>query len=114
MRQLSFSLLLLLTLATFNTQAAVSFVSRIYHEIPSLEKFEVCYGGGCAEIQQLALDVDEWQRIVSIFNAVENTSINALLENTVLEREQIADAIGVFEEIVGLKTGTSTDLAGIY
>ena len=31
-----------------------------------------------------------------------------------LEREQIANAIGVFEEIVGLKTGTSTDLAGTY
>ena len=114
MRPLLFSVLLLLTVATFNTQAAVSDVSRIYHEIPSLEKFDVCYGGGCAEIQQLELDVDEWQRIVSIFNAEENTSINALLENAVLEREQISNAIGVFEGIVGLKTGTSTDLAGTF
>ena len=31
-----------------------------------------------------------------------------------LEREQIANAIGVFEEIVGLKTETSTDLASTF
>lgn len=103
------TLSILLLAISFNTQAAVSDVSRIYHEIPNLDGFDVCSGGGCAEIQRVALDADEWQRITNIFNIAGDEQANA-----VLERKQIADAIGLFEEIVGLKTGTSTDLAGTF
>lgn len=95
---------------TFTAEAAVSDISRIYHGRPSLDAFDVCSGGGCAEIRHVSLSQAEWSKVAVVFASVTNDAqINA-----VQERKQIADAIGVLETIVGVKTGATTDRAGTF
>ena len=70
--------------------------------------FDVCTGGGCAEIKHVSLTDEEWQVIANIFaNAV-------VVSNAEQERNMISEAIGVFETFIGEKTGTATDLAGTF
>lgn len=88
-------------------QAALSEMSRIFHQTPSLEAFEVCFGGGCAEVRPVTLTAEEWQKVVHLFAS--DVPLNAMQE-----REQIAQAIGLLEEIVGEKVGTSNDIAGTF
>jgi hypothetical protein len=107
MRQLLCSLIFSFTI--LSAEAAVSDISRIYHDTPNLGAFEVCSGGGCADIQRVAITLEEWQKVVAIFTAAKGAPVNA-----VQERKQIADAVGVLEKIVGDKTGTSTDRAGTF
>ncbi len=109
MRQL-LSKLLPLCFLTFslNVNAALSDINRIYHEIPALHGFDVCAGGGCAEITHVSLTDEEWQTITSVFADADE------VVNAEQERGLIALAIGEFEKIVGIKTGTSTDRAGTF
>jgi hypothetical protein len=86
--------------------AELSDISRIYHQTPSLNQFEICQGGGCALASTTALSEQEWATVVQIFN---DPSANA--ED---ERQHIAQAIGVLENLVGQKTGTTADLAGTF
>ncbi len=104
MRRLLFSCCFLFVL---NAGAAVSDINRIYHEIPTLEAFDVCSGGGCADIQRVALTQEEWQKIVAIFSNSDKASAEQ-------ERKQLSLAIGKLEDIVGVKAGTSTDRAGTF
>lgn len=98
----------LLLLLSFNTHAAISDITRIYRQVPALNGFDVCIGGGCAEIKQVSLNDNEWRKITIIFTG-HTKSLNAKQE-----RVLIASAIGIFEEIVGKKTGTTQDLAGTF
>jgi len=109
MRQLSFKLLLCsFMIFSLHAHAALSDINRIYKQIPAVHGFEVCTGGGCAEVKQVSLTDDEWQSIASIF-------ANArMVSNAEQERDLIALAIGAFESIVGTKTSTATDLAGTF
>jgi len=100
---LGFSLLL-----PFSAQASIADITRIYKQTPKLEAFEICTGGGCAEIKQVSLTNDEWKVITAIF---EDTSPT---QDAPLERKHIAEAIGALEKVVGAKTGTSTDRAGTF
>lgn len=112
MRRLLFSFFCLWIL---NAEAAVSDINRIYHVTPMLEGFDVCSGGGCAEIKHVSLSQAEWQKIVLIFNQasqVDNQKQTA--KAAAQEREQISKAVGMMEEIVGVKAGTSTDRAGTF
>ena len=81
-------------------------ISRIFHSTPTLEAFEICYSGGCADFSAVSLSYDEWQQVSAVF------ANNA--KNPAEERAQIATAIGVLETLVGEKTGTSGDLAGTF
>jgi len=108
MRQLSFSLLLSGVLLTSNASAAVTDITRIYQQVPVLNGFDVCAGGGCADIKHVSLNDEEWQTITAIFSRA-GTPVNAEQE-----RGLIASAIGAFEKIIGAKTGTSADLAGTF
>lgn len=95
-----------LLIAANNTQAALSDMSRIFHQVPGLNDFEICFGGGCAEVKHVSLTADEWQKVTLIFaNAHENAA---------QERQKIADAIGLLETLVGTKIGTSSDIAGTF
>ncbi len=89
--------------------AALSDINRIYHQVPSLHDFSVCTGGGCAEVQEVSLSEEEWQNVVRVFSVTDTRPLTAEVE-----REQIAQAIGVFESIVGVKTSTATDRAGTF
>jgi len=95
-------------LIPFSTQASIADITRIYKQTPKLEAFEICTGGGCAEIKQVAVTGDEWKVIADIFEDASPT------KDAALERKHIAEAIGALEKIVGAKTGTSTDRAGTF
>lgn len=84
--------------------AAFADINRIYRLKPTLNQFEVCQGGGCAKISKTALSDTEWQVVTSLFSEP--------AANAEIERGKISQAIGLLEEIVGKKIGTSGDLAG--
>ena len=92
-------------------RADLSDISRIFHQTPQLNAFEICQGGGCAEISKIALTELEWNALTRIFNL---PTKNAQEKNEVVERQKIAQAIGMLEDLVGQKIGTSADLAGTF
>lgn len=109
MRRLSSSFLFSIVLSiSFNAYAALADITRIYQQVPVLNGFDVCTGGGCAEIKHVSLNHEEWQAVAAIFSK-SGSPVNAEQE-----RGLIASAIGVFEKIIGAKTGTSADLAGTF
>jgi hypothetical protein len=87
-------------------QADLQDISRIYHSQPSLQAFEICQGGGCTRSDQLQLTPPEWDNVVQIFTPQ--------AENAEQERQQIAQAIGMLEDITGTKIGTTADRAGTF
>ncbi len=92
-------------------QAELSDISRIFHQTPTLSQFEICQGGGCVVASKISLTETEWDAITRIFNA---PTKSAQEKSEVVERKKIAQAIGVLEDIVGQKIGTSADLAGTF
>ncbi len=109
MRQLLSRLLFFgLLFFALNTYAALTDITGIYRQIPSMHDFSVCSGGGCAEIKHVSLTEEEWLLISHNFMHLEFTP------NAEQERDMISKAIGAFERIVGDKTGTATDLAGTF
>ncbi len=92
----------------FNSLAhsALIDITRIFHQKPTLSQFEICQGGGCYEEDKTSLSAAEWQPIATLFVPMPT--------NAETERKQIALAIGMLEEIVGKKIGTSGDLAGTF
>lgn len=81
-------------------------MTNVLKDVPRLEKFQFCNGGTCADIKTVSISEGEWQEILDLFQAAEQTAE--------AERETIAQAIGLLESIVGEKTGTSTDKAGTF
>ncbi len=81
-------------------------ISRIFHSTPTLDAFEICHSGGCAEVSAVSLSDEDWQQVSAVFATG--------AKNAAEERAQIATAIGVLETLVGEKTGTSGDLAGTF
>lgn len=91
--------------------ADLSDISRIFHQTPQLSAFEVCQGGGCAEVSKTSLTQLEWNAVTRIFN-VQAKSVPE--DKELIERQKIAQAIGILEDLVGKKIGTSADLAGTF
>ena len=87
-------------------QAEVTDINRIFHQNPSLSQFEICQGGGCYEDNKVNLSEAEWQPVATLFVPAP--------ANAQAEREQIALAIGMLEDIIGKKIGTSNDRAGTF
>ncbi len=81
-------------------------IYRIYHTSPTLESFEICQGGGCVHSDVLQLTPPEWDNVLQIFTP--------LADNPAQERAQIAQAIGMLEDMVGTKIGTTADRAGTF
>lgn len=104
MRQLLFSFFL--SFISINSTAAISDISKIFRQTPTLEALNVCFGGGCAEIRLISIDVQEWSKVESIF-AIKTNDAN-------LQRQQISNAIDVLDAIVGAKIDTSNDRAGTF
>lgn len=86
--------------------AELSDISRIFRQTPSLNQFEVCQGGGCVVATKTSLTELEWNAATRIFNVPAKKPEE--------ERQKIAQAIGVLEDIIGKKIGTSADLAGTF
>ena len=91
-----------------SAHAAFSDITKIFHQEPTMHGFEICMGGGCAEVKQVVLTNEDWQTVVHIF------SQNGEEFNAARERKLIALAIGAMETIVGKKTDTDSDLAGTF
>lgn len=111
MRQYSFNryfLSLLLAVFTGLAHADFSDIAKIYRQTPDVYDFQICAGGGCAELIQVSVSDDAWQMIVRIFNEEDGA------DNATQERERIGRAIGIMESIVGKLAGTDTDLAGTF
>jgi hypothetical protein len=100
--RLFFSLLFI----SVSAQAALTDITRIFHQTPSLQQFEICQGGGCVQSNQLSISSAQWNTIAQIFKTKPSTAEG--------ERLQISKAIGELEKIIGAKNGTSTDLAGTF
>lgn len=96
----------LLSLFSMAAQADLSEMTRIFRQMPQLNHFEVCQGGGCAQVSAAGLTLEEWQKISEVFNPK--------AQGAEQERQQIAKAIGVLEQMVGKKVGTEGDLAGTF
>ena len=95
-----------LILSNQYSYADIHDMTRIFHTTPTLSSFEICHSGGCAEVSSVSLNDTEWQQVSAIFDGN--------VQNTADERERIATAIGVLENLVGNKIGTSGDLAGTF
>jgi hypothetical protein len=96
----------LLTALISPASAAVSDISRLFHQVLSLSSFEVCQGGGCAQINQISINLAEWNSIAKV--------LKPKASNADEERMRLSQAIGQFEQVVGQKNGTSTDRAGTF
>ena len=81
-------------------------ISRIFHQKPTLSQFEICQGGGCYQADKTSLSDVDWLPVAKIFSPQASSAED--------ERKKIAQAIGVLEDIVGKKIGTSGDLAGTF
>ncbi len=101
-----FGVCLLLLGFSMPVQAAVNDITRIFRQTPTLSQFEVCQGGGCAQSNLLGISEAEWVSVTQLFKAKANSASE--------ERQQISQAIGELERIIGAKNGTSTDLAGTF
>lgn len=88
--------------------ADFSDIARIYKQTPNSHDFEVCTGGGCADLKSVSITEDDWQAISFIFMQAGDDY------DAKRERELIAQAIGTMESIVGRVTDTDTDLAGTF
>lgn len=94
------------TLFVCNAHAAIADISRIFRQTPSLSQFEVCQGGGCAQSDLVTISDTEWKNVVQLFKAK--------AANAADERIKLSKAIGLLEQIVGEKNGTTTDRAGTF
>ena len=70
----------------------------------SWDEFGYCGGWGCSDRQTANFTADEWRQVEEVF-AVPATSAEQ-------ERQQIAQSIGVIENIAGAKTGYDNDRGG--
>lgn len=71
----------------------------IVNPVPA--SFSVCHGHSCSAVSTVSLDDGQWSSIVRLFAAP--------AANPRQERGQIADAIALFETLVGQLTGTAGD-----
>lgn len=78
----------------------------LFIEYPTPERFSICYGHTCRYIVDVSLSDSEWHSIEKLFNKS--------VKNPDEEREQIQQAIGILENIVGEKTHTSADRGGNF
>lgn len=64
-----------------------------------------CHGYGCRLKSYVALDKAEWKKVGRLFKTGRTAAE---------ERDALAKAVGLFETMVGAKTGTHGDVAGTY
>jgi len=73
---------------------------------PDIGHFSICHAHGWKTVNQLSLSNNEWLKISQHFSTVARTAVE--------ERIQIAKAIAEFEQIIGIKTDTTDDKAGLF
>jgi hypothetical protein len=81
-------------------------ITRLLRQNATPAHFEFCHGGGCAATESISLAEEEWEQVRLMFSS--------LPENAIEERERIAQAIALLENMVGAITGTSSDRGGNF
>ena len=89
-----------------NSINADIFVREDIITTPDINRFSMCHAHGCKSVEQLSLTQPEWQKISAHFQPA--------AESAEAERIQIANAIAEFEQIIGVKTDTTHDKAGLF
>ncbi len=70
-------------------------------EVPSPDAFSVCFDHTCASVVTISLTADEWRAVTRLLQPGAASAI--------AERAAVAEAIALFEAIVGRYTGTHRD-----
>lgn len=68
---------------------------------PSPAHFSVCYNGSCKEVAQVSVTAEQWKQVTA--------PLMTPAPDAEAERKQIATAVGLMEQVVGVLTGTSHD-----
>jgi len=79
---------------------------QMYSRNATREDFSICYGASCNNVVKVSLSQAEWQRIRELFSPPP--------ENPLEERERLADALALLEQMVGTRTGTDKDVGGTF
>jgi hypothetical protein len=103
MRHLFFSLICLLPITA---TADPEVITRLLNQEATPAHFEFCHGGGCAATESISLADEEWEQVSLLFASMP--------ENALEERERIAQAIALLENIIGVITETATDRGGNF
>ena len=98
--------LFIFSLVISPTSNADIFVREDITTDPDINHFSMCHAQGCKEVEQLSLNEAEWSQITQHFHPP--------ADSAQAERHQIANAIAQFEQIVGVKTNTTQDKAGLF
>ena len=69
---------------------------------PTLDAFSVCFNHSCYTVETHSITRQEWQRFI--------TPLETPGESAEKERDAVARAVAIMEEIVGLKIGRGQDL----
>lgn len=103
-RRWYFSLIFLLSASVVHADGEA--INRVLQQQPALAGFDICHSGGCADISRVSLSAEEWQQVIHAFDPKPQTAD--------AERNCIANAIGVMEQLVGAKTATDADRGGTF
>lgn len=103
MRHWFYSLICLLPLtATADPET----ITRLLSQEATPAHFEFCHSGGCAAVESVSLEEEEWGQVRLMFASMP--------ENATEERERIAQALALLENMVGVITDTTTDRGGNF
>jgi hypothetical protein len=100
----SFGLLLPLFFAAFSgcTDLEEHRVGSLVEHTPTLETLQVCHGSNCRLETTVRLDASDWNRVRALFEPAASTAVE--------ERQRIANAIGLMEQLVAPQAGTAKDV----
>ncbi len=109
MKHTAFFITILLLAACQTTSGAgngyQAYLDRKGLSAPTQERFPHCRAYGCHIVDSIQLTAQDWSAIAAPF-----TNIQTAEE----ERQSIAAAIGLFEQKVGARNGTSADKRGTF
>ena len=77
---------------------ALSFIQAVEARVQNIA---ICYNFSCKTLQQVVLSAEEWRSVIGWFYPAANTAVE--------EREQLRQAIGWMEVVVGRHTPTHRD-----
>ncbi|VAV91063.1 hypothetical protein MNBD_ALPHA01-105 [hydrothermal vent metagenome] len=95
---------MILILSACGGSPSMKLLKKHHNDLVVYEDFGVCKGYGCRYYLKTGLSDGEWQQITDVFTVPPKEAAE--------EREYIKKAIGLFERLIGPKTGTDSDDAG--
>ena len=97
------ALLILQACQSLSERAPESYIASYQEYPPKVEQFQVCHDVGCENRTLVSLKQADWEKLKGYFQPA---AISAKAE-----REQIRNAVALFEEIVGPLAKTQNDMS---